>query len=183
MSRPALTPLIMPNSPAELAKARPLWWLGMVLQLMLVAVAILLARAPDDSRLAGLLLPLILLSFVPYLLGIRRALKLPPALGLRGIVLFAVVCRLTLLFAPPALSTGAYRYLWEGRAQTLGVNPYVEPPRSPRLGALAPELLTRVELQSVPADAPALSQLLFRAAAIVWPHGPGFLRFLFTVGP
>jgi alpha-1,6-mannosyltransferase len=37
---------------------------------------------------------------------------------------FAAVFRLSILFAPPYLSDDIYRYIWDGRVQAAGINPY-----------------------------------------------------------
>src|SRR5215212_6793424 len=48
-------------------------------------------------------------------------------------VAFAVVFRLSILFAPPYLSDDIYRYVWDGRVQAAGVNPYRYIPAAPEL--------------------------------------------------
>ena len=65
--------------------------------------------------------------------GSRR----PSPLGL--IVLFAVVLRLPPLFAPPELSTDVYRYVWDGRVQAAGINPYRYVPDASELKSLRDE--------------------------------------------
>jgi alpha-1,6-mannosyltransferase len=39
-------------------------------------------------------------------------------------LLFAALFRLSVLFAPPYLSDDIYRYIWDGRVQAAGINPY-----------------------------------------------------------
>ena len=39
-------------------------------------------------------------------------------------LVFAALFRLTILFAPPYLSDDIYRYIWDGRVQAVGINPY-----------------------------------------------------------
>jgi hypothetical protein len=39
-------------------------------------------------------------------------------------VVFGVLFRLSILFSPPYLSDDIYRYVWDGRVQAAGVNPY-----------------------------------------------------------
>src|SRR5215212_7155975 len=51
-------------------------------------------------------------------------------------VAFAVVFRLSILFAPPYLSDDIYRYVWDGRVQAAGVNPYRYIPAAPELAHL-----------------------------------------------
>ncbi len=40
------------------------------------------------------------------------------------VIVFAALFRLSILFAPPYLSDDIYRYVWDGRVQATGVNPY-----------------------------------------------------------
>ena len=44
--------------------------------------------------------------------------------------------RLGLLFAEPYLSTDIYRYIWDGRVQAAGINPYRYMPIAPELSHL-----------------------------------------------
>lgn len=52
------------------------------------------------------------------------------------ILLVAGSLRAIALFAPPALSTDAFRYVWDGRVQAAGVNPYRYVPADPALAGL-----------------------------------------------
>jgi alpha-1,6-mannosyltransferase len=40
------------------------------------------------------------------------------------VLLFAAIFRLSIIFAPPYLSDDIYRYVWDGRVQAAGINPY-----------------------------------------------------------
>ncbi len=48
-------------------------------------------------------------------------------------ITFAVLFRLSILFAPPYLSDDIYRYIWDGRVQGAGINPYRYIPAAPEL--------------------------------------------------
>jgi alpha-1,6-mannosyltransferase len=52
------------------------------------------------------------------------------------IVAFALGCRLVCIFSPPFLSTDIFRYVWDGRVQASGINPYRYIPADPRLAFL-----------------------------------------------
>ena len=56
--------------------------------------------------------------------------------GLLIILAGAAVMRLSLLGAEPALSGDIYRYVWDGRVQAAGVNPYRYVPAAPELAHL-----------------------------------------------
>lgn len=51
-------------------------------------------------------------------------------------IIFAVLFRLSILFAPPYLSDDIYRYIWDGRVQVAGINPYRYIPAAPELSQL-----------------------------------------------
>jgi alpha-1,6-mannosyltransferase len=52
------------------------------------------------------------------------------------IVVCAVACRLVCIFSPPFLSTDIFRYVWDGRVQAAGINPYRYIPADPHLAFL-----------------------------------------------
>lgn len=54
-------------------------------------------------------------------------------------VVFAALFRLSLLFAPPLLSDDVYRYIWDGRVQAAGINPYRYVPSDEALAQLRDE--------------------------------------------
>jgi hypothetical protein len=54
---------------------------------------------------------------------------------------FAVIFRLSILFAPPYLSDDIYRYVWDGRVQAAGINPYRYIPAAPELVQLRDEAI------------------------------------------
>jgi hypothetical protein len=62
--------------------------------------------------------------------------SVPPRAGLLLILGFAVAMRLPGLTAEPLLSTDIYRYVWDGRVQAAGINPYLYVPADAALAAL-----------------------------------------------
>ncbi|HLJ58957.1 MAG TPA: glycosyltransferase 87 family protein [bacterium] len=52
------------------------------------------------------------------------------------IVLVGILCRLPLMLLPPQFSDDVYRYIWDGRVQAAGVNPYRYIPADPALAGL-----------------------------------------------
>jgi alpha-1,6-mannosyltransferase len=53
-----------------------------------------------------------------------------------GIAAIALLMRVPLVFLPPYLSSDVYRYVWDGRVQAAGINPYRYVPGDPHLEAL-----------------------------------------------
>ena len=76
--------------------------------------------------------------FVLYLAAIRIALgPVGRARGVLGLVLgFGLLFRALMLPTPVYLSSDVYRYLWDGRVQLAGVNPYRYAPAAPDLAGL-----------------------------------------------
>jgi alpha-1,6-mannosyltransferase len=52
------------------------------------------------------------------------------------IVVFAIAARCSVLFSAPTLSTDVYRYVWDGRVEGAGINPYRYIPSAPQLAPL-----------------------------------------------
>src|SRR6266542_1274840 len=62
---------------------------------------------------------------IVYLIAVWIVGRTQPKRGLLALVLIiAGLLRLSILFAPPFLSDDIYRYIWDGRVQAAGVNPY-----------------------------------------------------------
>ena len=54
-------------------------------------------------------------------------------------LVFAALFRLAMIFSPPYLSDDIYRYVWDGRVQAAGINPYRYIPADPALAQLRDE--------------------------------------------
>ena len=54
-------------------------------------------------------------------------------------LVFAALFRLSIIFSPPYLSDDIYRYVWDGRVQAAGINPYRYVPADPALAQLRDE--------------------------------------------
>ena len=62
--------------------------------------------------------------------------SVPTRAGLLVILGLAVLMRLLIITDDPFLSTDIYRYVWDGRVQAAGMNPYALVPADPTLAAL-----------------------------------------------
>src|SRR5687767_13197770 len=101
------------------------------------ATSLPIAPRPDVEPLAAHVVVFGVLFFL-YVAAIRIALG--PAGRMRGaltlVLGFALLFRVLMLATPVYLSSDVYRYLWDGRVQLAGVNPYRHPPSAPALAAL-----------------------------------------------
>jgi len=114
------------------------------------------------------------LSLAGFALLATAASSLP----LRGALLAAIVLRLVLLPGTPTLSDDFYRFLWDGRVQLGGTNPYVYAPGDAALDGVAYADRDDVDFPELRTPYPPLAQATFLAVAAV-DGGPLALKLLF----
>jgi hypothetical protein len=97
---------------------------------------------------------------------VRRGL---PRGGLALILAFAVLLRIVPIVAPDFLSGDLYRYIWDGRVQDAGLNPYCCVPASPELAGLRDTAIyPNINRASyAPTIYPPAAQMLFAVIASV----------------
>jgi alpha-1,6-mannosyltransferase len=85
-----------------------------------------------------------------------------------GIVALAIVMRVPVLLAPPYLSADVYRYVWDGRVEAAGFNPYRYAPAGPQLAALRdPVIYPQVASKNAPTIYPPMTEAVFFAVTRV----------------
>jgi hypothetical protein len=110
--------------------------------------------------------------FLLYVAAVRIALgRAARARGALALVLaFGLLFRVLMLPTPIYLSSDAYRYLWDGRVQLAGVNPYRHPPAAPALADLRDgETHPHINRPWAPTVYPPAAQWLFALAAAAAP--------------
>jgi hypothetical protein len=126
------------------------------------------SRAAAGGAPYGIQLAVFLLLHLPPALGFALArARVPPRAVWCWVVAAAAIFRLTLLATPPTLSDDIYRYLWDGRVQASGLNPYLHAPADPEVARLRGPLHARINHPDVPTIYPPLSQILFAAVSLV----------------
>ncbi|MHC4819367.1 MAG: glycosyltransferase, partial [Planctomycetota bacterium] len=98
----------------------------------------------------------------------------------RLVLLVAVLVRLPFCFVDYH-SNDLYRYLWEGRIQRAGQNPYAHAPSDPALEHLRDADHAKVNHPEYPTIYPPLAQVFFRSAAGLSPTGLRNLVLLLDV--
>ena len=68
---------------------------------------------------------------------------------------------------PPGLDDDIHRYVWDGRMQRLGYNPYIVVPSDPALAGLHTAETRTLNNPEVPSPYPAGAQLFFRAVTSI----------------
>jgi hypothetical protein len=106
---------------------------------------------------------------IAYLLAIREffsTAKFPHRVIVLGLVL-AALWRFPFLLMPPGPDDDVHRYVWDGRVQRFGYNPYLVVPGDPALDGLhTPETRT-LNHPDVPSPYPAGAQLFFRGVTAI----------------
>jgi alpha-1,6-mannosyltransferase len=121
-------------------------------------------------------LSVIYLTAVVLVLNCRPTARQSKGL-LIGMMALAVVFRLLLVFEEPAvLSNDMYRFIWDGRVQHNGFNPYRYPPADEALKTLRDErIYPHINRKDARTIYPAGAQLFFRAVyALVGDSVTGF---------
>ncbi len=75
--------------------------------------------------------------------------------------------RVPLLLTPPTLSTDVYRYVWDGRIQRLGYDPYLVVPSNSTVRHLHTAETLQMNHLDFPTPYPAVAELFFRIVAMV----------------
>ena len=133
------------------------------------AVASWTRNAPPSERVAPFLAEWGL-AFAAYLVALHAARRGLPPRVLAAALGAALAWRLLLVVGPPLISDDVYRYVWEGRIQAHGGNPYryVDRPAAERWEPLRDPVWERVNHKGLAAIYPPLFQLLARASVAVW---------------
>ncbi|HYF09435.1 MAG TPA: hypothetical protein VD970_17580 [Acetobacteraceae bacterium] len=117
------------------------------------------------------------------LLAVRVAAQCAPRPALVLIAIVAVGLRLLLLPVAPHLSTDAYRYVWDGRVQAAGINPYRHVPADPALAPLRDEaIFPRINRADYAVTIyPPAAQILFLLAANTIADGLLAMKLVLTL--
>jgi len=148
----------------KLTPSHRLYALGAIL---LVALAIC-SRNFSRMGAPSFIIPLAIAG-IAYLLAIREFFSTPgyPRRVVFIGLLLAALWHVLFLFTPAGLDDDVHRYLWDGRLQRLGYNPYIVVPADPASAGLhTPETRT-LNNPEVPSPYPPGAQLFFRAVTAI----------------
>ncbi|HJS74770.1 MAG TPA: hypothetical protein VJ921_10815, partial [Vicinamibacteria bacterium] len=148
--------------------ARGLLWIAALAE----AVLALLSALALDKDSFPVYLALYFAMSVPWLaasyVAVREIRSQPR--DLFQVLLVAAILRAIFLPAGPVLSDDIFRYVWDGRVQHAGTNPYVYPPDDARLSPVKeeiPRIYDGINNKEIPTIYPPLMQILFYAATSV----------------
>jgi len=148
----------------KLTPSHRLYGLGAILFVALTICSRNFSRMGEPS----FFIPLAVAS-VAYLLAIRELFstpEFPKRVIVFGLILSAL-WQFQFLRMPPGVDDDIHRYLWDGRVQRLGYNPYIVVPSDPALAGLHTSETRTLNNPEVPSPYPAGAQLFFRAVTSI----------------
>ncbi len=165
-------------------------WIGAVLLGLFAAITFISERftlaSPEKERPILVVFALFTVAFGVYLFAVRRAVR--SSVSVTRIFEFAIAFRVIMLFSTPILEIDVYRYIWDGNAAAVGVNPYEFSPkqvleaqdtapanlrRLSELSKSSPALqaiLETVHFGQLPSPYPPVSQAVFATSALLTPN-------------
>lgn len=148
----------------KLTPSHRLYGLGAIL---LMALAFC---SREFSRMGGLsfLIPLGVAG-VAYLLAIREFFLFStyPRTTIVMALVLAALWQVCFLRMPPGADDDIHRYLWDGRVQRFGYNPYLVVPNDPALKRLHTAETRTLNHPDLPSPYPAGAELFFRAVTAI----------------
>ncbi len=148
----------------KLTPSHRLYGLGGVIFVGLVACA----RMPGAVGAPPYLITLAVAG-IAYLLAVREFFsthKFPRRVIVIGLAL-AALWHIPFLLQPPGSDDDVHRYIWDGRVQRLGYDPYILVPSDPALSALHTAETRTLNNPDVSSPYPPGAQLFFRAVTAI----------------
>ncbi|MDQ6908750.1 MAG: glycosyltransferase 87 family protein [Chloroflexota bacterium] len=111
---------------------------------------------------------------------IRRCPPVRPTI----VVIFVIAAAVRLLLVPaaPTVSDDIYRYVWDGRIQSAGINPYAYPPDAPELARFRDDAIyPGINRKPVRTIYPPVAEVFFRAVSIVFPNSVRGMKLTLTI--
>jgi alpha-1,6-mannosyltransferase len=150
--------------PMTITSSHRLYGLAAIMFAALMACA----RIPGGAGARPYLITLAIAG-IAYLLAIREFFS-TPEFPRRVIVIglgLAALWHLPFLLMPAGSDDDVHRYVWDGRLQRLGYNPYVVVPNDPAFSGLHTDETRNLNNPDVPSPYPAGAQLFFRAVTAI----------------
>jgi len=150
--------------PVELTPSCRLYGLGAILLAALTICSRNFSRPGEPA----FIIPLTVAG-IAYLLAVREFFltpRFPQHVIVIGLVL-AALGHVLFLRMPPGSDDDIHRYVWDGRVQRMGYNPYVLVPSDPALRTFHTAETRTLNNPDVPSPYPAGAQLFFRAVTAI----------------
>jgi alpha-1,6-mannosyltransferase len=148
-------------------KAKPEWRVYLLGATLYVALTICSRYFGD--RGGTHFMAWLILACIAFLLAIRELFAtpgFPRRVVVVGLVL-AAMWHVAFLRLPPGADDDVHRYVWDGRLQRLGFNPYIVVPSDPAVRSLHTSETRNLNNPDLPSPYPPGAQLFFRAVTAV----------------
>jgi alpha-1,6-mannosyltransferase len=148
-------------------KAKPEWRVYLLGATLYVALTICSRYFGD--RGGSHFMAWLILACIAFLLAIRE-LFVTPGFPRRVVVVglvLAAMWHVEFLRLPPGADDDVHRYVWDGRLQRLGYNPYIVVPSDPAVRSLHTSETRNLNNPDLPSPYPPGAQLFFRAVTAV----------------
>ena len=162
--------------------------IGLALAVMADLVLLIVRPSLDPARIRPL--PLIIGAWLAFLAAAWLLRKVPRRTAVALILLGGIALQAVAVSAPPKYSTDSYRYIWDGRVQAAGIDPYQYVPTATQLTGLRNDFLfypgaqycfgshpaaeltagcTRINRPTVPTIYPPVAEAYFLAVYYLHP--------------
>lgn len=148
----------------------------------LILVALTICSRNFGERGGRAFMASLAIAGIAYLLAVRELLAMPafPRYVVVVGLMLAAVWHVEFLQVPPGPDDDIHRYVWDGRVQRLGYNPYLIVPSDPAIAALHTSETRTLNNPSLPSPYPPGAELFFRAVTSI--HESAFaLKFAFAL--
>jgi hypothetical protein len=100
-----------------------------------------------------------------------------------GVFGLAILFRGFLIFTPPTLSDDMYRYVWDGRVQARGINPYLYAPKAPELAHVRDNTIwTHINRKEVVTVYPPAAEMAYALLWQIWPDSVRWFQMAMGLG-
>jgi hypothetical protein len=148
--------------------------------LVLGAACWVLAHVPNVVLAPRTFLVLFTVAWLAYACGVLVSAQQRGRVTVVVILAIGVLSRLVLLPAAPSLSTDVYRYVWDARVSSAGIDPYAYAPVAPEVAGLRDaDTYPRLNHSTWRTVYPPIAQALFGAVYRVAPDNVFALKVVF----
>ena len=113
--------------------------IGLALSVLAGLVLLIVRPSVDPARLRPL--PLLIGAWIAFIVAAWLLRKVPRRTAVALILLGGIAIQAVAVSAPPKNSSDLYRYIWDGRVQAAGIDPYQYVPAATQLTGLRNEFL------------------------------------------
>jgi Glycosyltransferase family 87 len=113
--------------------------IGLALSVLAGLVLLLVRPSLNPARVQPL--PLLIGAWIAFIAAAWLLRKVPKRSAVALILLGGIAVQAAAVSAPPRMSTDLYRYIWDGRVQAAGIDPYQYVPTATQLDGLRNEFL------------------------------------------